>query len=164
LQNENATVKQALDQVLAQMRLGRYGIDGRHPGKTLWVRMQTDLSPAAQSALFSTSYGVDGGASSVWPKFQLDITERQAPVKEECFGAQDAKMITLSLTSVENNARRDLQVDNNVPAARRCSWGYQVRQVLEYRGSIAAILRYETFGFEGPDYTHMAVTGSNALN
>lgn len=165
LQNESATEKQALNKVMSAMNLPAYGIDGRNKGETLWVRMQTDLTPAASPALFSTNYWVDGGASSVSPKFELHAIELPAPVnQEECFGGEPAKMLKLTLLNLTAGSRADLQVDTNVPAMRKCSWGYQVRQVIKYKASIAAVLRYETFGFEGPDYSHMAVTGANALN
>lgn len=165
IQDDMATEKSAVDQVLAQINARHYGIDGRNMGDTLWVRLETDLSPATRQAEFSNVYNVEGGSSSVWPKLRLNITERAAPKPEqECFGGEDSRMITLSLTDLQSNSRRDLQVDNRVPASRQCAWGYQLRQVLSYKGSVVASVRYLTFGFEGPDYNYMVVTGANAIH
>lgn len=164
IEDEKATEKTAIGKVTAEMNLRHYGIDGRNLGEPLWIRLETDLSLPVRQAVFSPNYYVEGGSSSVWPKLQLDITEHDAPTeKDQCFSQEPSKMITLSLTNLQDNLRRDLQIDSRAPSNRKCSWGYQLRQVLTYRGSIAAVLRYETFGFEGPDYNHMVVTGDNAV-
>ena len=163
LDNESSKESDAFERVRQELQLNRFGIDGRNPGRSLWVRLDTDLSEPVKNIMFSSNYYVDGGASAVWPKIKLDITEQEAPRSgEPCYG-NESKMITLSMTDVESNTSRDLQVDSRVPASRACSWAYQMRQVIEFKGSIAAVVRYNTFGFEGPDYRHMVVTSANAV-
>ena len=58
---------------------------------------------------------------------------------------------------------RELQADTRLPESRQCAYGYQVRQILSYKGSVAAVIRYNGPGFEGPDYNHLVVTGAKAF-
>ncbi|MDC0713778.1 DUF2259 domain-containing protein [Stigmatella sp. ncwal1] len=160
---ENRSEEKALQQVIAKLNLSKYGIDQKRLGKTLWIRMPTDLGAPEMKPLFSLDYGVMGGANTVSPQFQLEVTELDPAVPNtECEG-YGHKMVAVSLANLGDDTRVDLQRDTNVPRSRECSWAYQPRQVIEHKGSIVVVLRYETFGFEGPDYNHMVVTAQRAL-
>lgn len=165
VQDDTAPEKKAVDQVIAAMNLSRFGIDGRHLGQTLWVRLNTDHSQAAKQAEFSLDYGVNGGASSVWPRYSLELTEVPAQLPNDaCFGMESqAVQMSAKLTDIENGAQRELQSASDTPASRKCASNYQIRQVIKFGRSIVGVLRYETLGFEGPDYNHMVITGANAV-
>jgi predicted secreted protein len=162
LQQDGATEAQALSQAKAHANVAGYGIDGKHAGRTLWMRMPTDMTAASKDAVFSLFYGVDGGSSSVGPKYDVNVSEQAANSGADCIGYPD-NMISVQLTNLQDNTTVILQKDAKAPKSRQCSSEYQVRQVLENSGSIVTVLRYESLGFEGPDYHHMVVTGAKAL-
>ena len=164
IQDENGDLKKALKQAIDKINPGQYGIDSKIKGETLWIRMPTDLSPVDLSPRFSTYYGVDGGASAVWPRLRLDVSEKAAGNFEECYEFEGAYLkVTLHNESQDGVRDLVLQEDKKLPKSRQCSSAYQPRQIIEYKGAIVVVIRSQSPGFEGPDYNHMVVTHGTAL-
>lgn len=153
--------KEAIKEVLKRVNFAKYGITGKIGGRTLWMRMPTDLSAPNLNPLFSTNYWVDGGASSVTPKFQLQLTESAAPVGNDCYLENPTKL-TLTLAR-DGGSPVEIQRDVQLPKSRSCVNRYQPRQVIEHNGAMVVVVRYESQGFEGPDYNYMVITNSEAL-
>ncbi len=166
IQDDSKPEKAAIDEVIKKLGLSNYRIDGKNLGNTLWVRLPTDLSAADLALRFSTNYWVDGGASTLSPKYQLQVSEVEEPMKESCFGMPSALLsVELAKTNGEGTVSRTvLQKDTRLPKSRNCAHSYQPRQVIENNGAIVVIVRYSTIGFEGPDWEHIAVTASGVLS
>ena len=164
IQDENGDIKKALKQAIDKVNPAQYGIDAKIKGETLWIRMPTDLSAPELSPRFSTYYGVEGGASTVWPRLRVDVSEKAAGNVEACYGFEGALLkVTLHNESQDGERHTVLQEDSKLPKSRECSSSYQPRQIIEYKGAIVVVIRHQSPGFEGPDYNHMIVTHGTAL-
>ncbi len=162
IEDDRVEEREAIRQVVLAINPKRFGIDGRNPGKTLWIRVANDLSAPVKSALFSPNYYVDAGSSSVSPKLNLEVGETLLPTQEKCLGFSSAK-IRVDLQNLTAGTSILLQEDSHLPSRRDCASNYQIRQVLTHNKAIAAVLRFETPGFEGPNYQHMVVTASQVI-
>ncbi len=163
IEEENGPLDEAVRQALGNVHLSKYGIDGKQNGTTLWVRLPTDLDQPNLKPLFSTAYGVDGGASGVWPKYRLHVSESPKNPKA-CLG-NGASLLTVRLANLEKSAKlKLLQKDQSLPESRACALNYQPRQIIMNGDAIVVVVRFESFGFEGPDYQHMVVTAKNVFN
>lgn len=149
LQQDNATEQQALDQAIRGAALGRYGIDGRHTGEDLLVRVRTDRSNYTDT-VFTTYY---------YRTYRLAIDATNLPERDECLGNQE-QLLKLTLTSAEegNDLRKVLQEDTALPKSRGCAGTYEVARVTRQGDSLVVIVSYTTPGFEGANLSYMAVS------
>jgi len=72
--------------------------------------------------------------------------------------------LKLELTLDDRTHHRDLptqvlQKDTDIPAVRKCPYGYHLEKVYFYKDRLAVFINMFSQGFEGPDMRYMAVTG-----
>lgn len=158
IEDESATLDDAISQAVAKLNLSHYGIRASRQGEALWVRANTDLSED-KVANFVRDYIVDGGASSAWPHMRIAVSETpDQSGQHECYGMGN-NLLKVTMESEAWSSPLVLQNDARLPKSRACAWNYGIRQVIAYKRSIVTVIRYLTQGFEGPDYNNMVVTG-----
>ena len=162
--------RQMLNKLKKNLRFGSYGFTKRPTENIKVFRPNFDHSPVTKTS-FSLEYWAQGGASASIQTIDLLLKEVPAPVtanNEWCadyYGHSGYNnMIDLSLKAEDSYHQgpgfmQDLQIDMEQPKIRACSWGYQIRYVLEHEGNIAVGIRFHQPGFEGPNERFMVVTG-----
>lgn len=96
--------------------------------------------------------------------FSVNLTELDASNEAQnssCSNQeQGSKMILVTLSIPSLKQEVTLQRDRRQPASRYCSYDYKIEKVLTHGKNLVVVISYQSPGFEGPDTTHMVVTGT----
>lgn len=138
IQTENSGVKEARAQAVKAAALGRYGIQIKNLGRTVYA------SPLGKSTV----------------QFQAKSRAYQMGVLPVTFKTKDCISPSAKGVRVQLN-KKVIFKDAVLPKDRYCAQKYAIQQVRlwDTNKSFIAFLRYEKDGFEGPDVRYWAVTG-----
>lgn len=138
IQTESSGVKEARSQAAKAAVLGRYGIQIKNLGRTVYA------SPLGKSMV----------------QFQAKSRAYQMGILPINFKNSDCISPSAKGVSVQLN-KKVIFKDAVLPKDRYCAQKYAIQQVRiwDTSKSFVAFLRYEKDGFEGPDVRYWAVTG-----
>jgi len=97
--------------------------------------------------------------------FEVRLEEIPLLASETCQSqGENAGFRLLRIDAKDGGQTRILHEDKTIPQSRGCPWGYRIGgiQTFEYGHSLtsyAVLIAVQEYGFEGPDYRWIAVTG-----
>jgi predicted secreted protein len=92
--------------------------------------------------------------------YTLTVNRTKVKPKDCVDYEQPIYKIEVALNNNKSNKSQTLQKDAELPAARGCTFDYQIQDVFTYEDKIAVFLNVFQPGFEGNDMRFMVVTGN----
>ncbi len=152
INDEGGSEEVAVKQAIAKADLKSFGIDTANKGQTLLDRLPTDKSSYKDSVFSQNVY---------LSSYSLVLAESPAK-SDSCYDMGTPKMFKLTLKG--QNVNVVLNDDKVLPKSRGCVLKYGVSKVIKSGDALVVIVTKSTPGFEGPDSSHMAVTGEVKLD
>lgn len=155
--SSNLSAARADNRAAAQPLLQQKDIAGG--GQTVGFNPRTELNSDPFRMLVAAR---DFGISNADP---IDLSLTEAPLasaKCQGYGIEDTK--GFRLTMVHKGVTRVLADDTSLPASRGCALGYRIERMITFFPEqappvFAILVQMSSYGFEGPDYRYLAITG-----
>lgn len=166
IEKETATETQARNRaaLAASKKLRELKIVRGNTGTHTVSRLLTDLTYEKKSNESSETVRFAEIIASMYHKGDYELTLQTIETKtKDCEPYEmDVFKFELALKDRENDTRRVLQKDNELPKSRGCAIEYRIQDVYLYENKVAVFINVFTPGFEGPDMRFMVVTGNVA--
>jgi len=169
IENEMGTEQSARSRVaiLAAKNLKKFRIIKGNKGNHVLSHLINDLTLDGKT---DGSYSVRFAEviASMYKKgdYELLLNPIKITTKDCEVYSYDHFMLELKLTNKDENTSKFLQKDTTLPKGRGCALGYRIQDVYLYNHEatntdyVTVFVNVYTPGFEGPDMSFMAVTGT----